>query len=70
MPLPTFSPHPANDAWDETPSIDAVAVMWPVSSQRFRPHEGDCAFYARKPPIVKIFPALNGTMANPLCCSR
>lgn len=45
-PLPTFSIVSPNAGWDETPSIDAVAAMWPISSRRFPPDEADCAYFA------------------------
>jgi asparagine synthase (glutamine-hydrolysing) len=66
-PLSTFSIVSPEDAWDESPSVDAVAAMWPVSSQRFRAYEGDCAFYASEAAHCEDLPPYpNGTMAHPL----
>lgn len=66
-PLSTFSIVSPNAAWDETPSIDAVAAMWPVSSQRFGPSEEDCAYYASEAARHEYLPPYpNGVMANAL----
>jgi len=66
-PLSTFSIVSPNAAWDETPSIDAVAAMWPVASQRFRPSEADCAYYASEAARHEYLPPYpNGVMANAL----
>jgi hypothetical protein len=54
VPLPTFSLTSQNDAWDETPSIDAVAVMWPVAA--IQAVRGDCAFYASEAAYCEDLP--------------
>ena len=66
-PLSTFSIVSPKATWDETPSIDAVAAMWPVASQRFGPSEADCAYYASEAARHEYLPPYpNGVMANAL----
>jgi len=66
-PVSTFSIVSPDAAWDETPSIDAVAAMWPVASQRFSPTDEDCEYYASEAARHEYLPPYpNGVMANAL----